>query len=86
MRSIDWQRRFIDRELLDATPWMPLEFEQTRALMGDDWLPYGVEPNRAMIQAFCDESHAQGLAARRLTADELFAEFLDLMQAPEHGA
>jgi 4,5-dihydroxyphthalate decarboxylase len=59
---------------LHATlPWLIAEVEETRALLGDDFWPYGVEPNRETLEALARYSHEQGLAARRVPIEELFA-------------
>ncbi|RBM23426.1 4,5-dihydroxyphthalate decarboxylase [Prauserella sp. PE36] len=55
-----------------ALPWLWAEVERTRAAMGEDWWPYGVEPNRAALETFLRYSHEQGLAPRRYEPDELF--------------
>jgi hypothetical protein len=44
----------------------------TRALMGEDFWPYGVESNRKVLDYFLDQHHAQGLSKRRVSVDELF--------------
>jgi 4,5-dihydroxyphthalate decarboxylase len=54
-------------------PWGGWEAERTRQIMGGDWWPYGIEKNRVTIDALCQYSFEQGLSARRMTADELFA-------------
>jgi 4,5-dihydroxyphthalate decarboxylase len=54
-------------------PWFAAELEATRALMGEDFWSYGVEPNRAELEAVCRYSQEQYLAERALTVDELFA-------------
>jgi 4,5-dihydroxyphthalate decarboxylase len=41
--------------------------------MGEDFWPYGIEPNRRTLDAMIRYSHDQGLAVRRLEVDELFA-------------
>lgn len=56
-----------------SLPWLIAEVEATRALMGDDYWPYGLEPNRATLEALVRYSHAQGLAARLVPVEELFA-------------
>lgn len=56
-----------------ALPWLMREVERTRELMGEDWWPYGVEQNRSTIEAVCQYSFEQGLSARRMTVEELFA-------------
>ncbi|GIE92005.1 4,5-dihydroxyphthalate decarboxylase [Actinoplanes regularis] len=54
-------------------PWLHEEVARTRALLGDDYWPYGLEPNRHVLRTFLDYAYAQGLAARRLEPEELFA-------------
>jgi 4,5-dihydroxyphthalate decarboxylase len=41
--------------------------------MGDDFWPYGLEANRATLETFVRYAHQQGIAARALPLDELFA-------------
>jgi 4,5-dihydroxyphthalate decarboxylase len=41
--------------------------------MGDDFWPYGVEANRATLEAVTRYSFEQGLTSRRLEIEELFA-------------
>jgi 4,5-dihydroxyphthalate decarboxylase len=54
-------------------PWMVAELEETRAVLGDDYWPYGLESNRRALDALVRYSFEQGLAARLLQVDELFA-------------
>jgi 4,5-dihydroxyphthalate decarboxylase len=54
-------------------PWVGEELKRTRALMGEDFWPYGIAANRATIDSLTRYSHAQGLSGRRLALDELFA-------------
>jgi len=54
-------------------PWLIAELDFTRALMGDDFWPYGAEQNRATLEALIRYSHSQGLAARIVPIEELFA-------------
>jgi hypothetical protein len=46
--------------------------------VGPDWQAHGVEPNRTMIQTFCDELAAQEVIERPVTVEELFGEFMRL--------
>ena len=55
-----------------SLPWVAQEIEETRALMGENFWPYGIEPNRKALEALFQYSHEQGLATRRLTIEELF--------------
>jgi 4,5-dihydroxyphthalate decarboxylase len=54
-------------------PWFVSDLDETRELMGDDYWPYGVEPNRKELETMCRYSHEQYLSERLLTVDELFA-------------
>jgi 4,5-dihydroxyphthalate decarboxylase len=53
-------------------PWSVNEAEETVDLMGADFWPYGIEPNRTTLTTFLRYSHEQGLARRLLTPEELF--------------
>lgn len=53
-------------------PWFGQEFEETRALMGENFWPYGLEANRKTLEALFQYSYEQGLAKKRLTVEELF--------------
>jgi 4,5-dihydroxyphthalate decarboxylase len=55
-----------------SLPWFGQELEETRDLMGDNFWPYGIEPNRKTLDTLFRYSHEQGLASRRLTIEELF--------------
>jgi 4,5-dihydroxyphthalate decarboxylase len=59
-----------------ATPWLEAELEDTAAVMGDDFHPYGLERNRAQIEMFTGEAFGLGLTSRRITTDEYFADYL----------
>jgi 4,5-dihydroxyphthalate decarboxylase len=54
-------------------PWLPGRVAEARALLGPDPWPYGVEANRVTLDAFTRYAHEQGVAARRMAPDELFA-------------
>ena len=58
--------------LRDSLPWFGQEFDETRALMGDNYYSYGIEPNRKTLEALFHYSHQQGLCSRELTIEELF--------------
>lgn len=59
-----------------ATPWLEAELEDTAAVMGDDFHPYGLERNRAQIEMFAGEAFRLGLTTRQVTIEEYFADFL----------
>ena len=47
-------------------PWASAEEEQTRALMGDDYWPYGFAANADVLETFTRYSFEQGLSKRKL--------------------
>ena len=54
-------------------PWLNAHVEEARREMGEDWWPYGVEKNRKTLDTFTRYHFEQGLSARKLDVDELFA-------------
>jgi 4,5-dihydroxyphthalate decarboxylase len=60
-----------------ASPWLDAELEETEALMGADFHPYGFVPNRRTIEVFNDEAFALGIVSRRVSPEEYFEEFLE---------
>lgn len=55
-----------------SLPWVAQEIEETRALLGDNFYPYGIEANRKALEALFQFSYEQGLAQRTLKIEELF--------------
>lgn len=53
-------------------PWLTKLISEDRALLGDDWWPYGMERNRAAIDAVLRYHHEQGLTKRRFTIEDVF--------------
>jgi 4,5-dihydroxyphthalate decarboxylase len=47
---------------------------RARDLVGGDPLPYGIEPNRAMIEELIDHAFAQRILTRRPAVESLFAD------------
>lgn len=59
-----------------APPQSPVHgqtFAQARVFFGGDPWPYGVEPNRRVLETFLDYACEQGLVQRRFQVEELFA-------------
>ncbi len=52
--------------------WCTAEAEKARALFGDDFFPYGIEPNRTTLEAFLLYAWEQGVAHRHLKPEDLF--------------
>lgn len=76
------------RILAESSPWVLADLEEQVALMGADFNPYsyGYRENRAMVAAFCEEQHAQGLIGEPLDPDVLFADFAQLAGETLRGA
>jgi 4,5-dihydroxyphthalate decarboxylase len=53
-------------------PWSPANAQRAEAIMGDDFWPYGIEPNRTTLEAVLAYAHEQGVCERLLSVDELF--------------
>ena len=60
-----------------ASPWLDAELEETEALMGADFHPYGFEANRTTVAIFNEEAHLAGIVGRRISVEDYFAEFLE---------
>lgn len=54
-------------------PWLTHHVEETRAIMGQDFWPYGFEPNMLTLDTFLRYHYEQGLSKRRLDPREIFA-------------
>ena len=53
--------------------WLAEHTQRWREVMGEDFWPYGLEANRATLEAFVQYGWEHGICKRRLKADELFA-------------
>jgi 4,5-dihydroxyphthalate decarboxylase len=53
-------------------PFVEEQLARARALLGEDYWPYGLAANRGTLEGFLRHHHAQGLSQRPLTPDELF--------------
>lgn len=67
------------REALYPLPWLNLDLEYARQVLGEEIYSYGVKHNLPTLEAATLYSHEQGLTGRRLKVSELFApETVDL--------
>jgi 4,5-dihydroxyphthalate decarboxylase len=55
-----------------SLPWIGLKIEETRELMGENFWPYGIEPNRKTLEPLFQYSYEQSLCGREITIEELF--------------
>jgi 4,5-dihydroxyphthalate decarboxylase len=60
-------------EGLSSLPWVNLDLEYARQILGKDVYPYGIEKNRPTLEAATLYSHEQGLTKKRFALDEMFA-------------
>ncbi len=58
--------------LYTSLPWQIAEVEATSALIGEDFWPYGLEPNRKALETLVRYSCEQGLAQRPVAIESLF--------------
>jgi 4,5-dihydroxyphthalate decarboxylase len=56
-----------------SLPWTAAEYEEARDLMGADYWPYGLEPNRHVLETLQGYLLEQGLIKERLDLKALFA-------------
>jgi 4,5-dihydroxyphthalate decarboxylase len=54
-------------------PWFAALRARNRALMGEDFWPYGIEANRRTLEACLRHHHEPGITRRLYTIEELFA-------------
>ncbi len=54
-------------------PWMVHHHNEAKALMGEDYWPYGLDANRHVIEKFAQYHYGQGLSVRPVAPEELFA-------------
>jgi 4,5-dihydroxyphthalate decarboxylase len=79
VEAFDAAKRLAEADLFETTahkimlPWLTAHAEETTALLGADFWPYGIERNRHTLQVFLRYAWKQGLLSRPLRPDELFA-------------
>ena len=60
-------------EGLASLPWVNLDMEYYRQVLGKDVSPYSIKQNAATLEAATLYSHEQGLTKRKFAVEELFA-------------
>lgn len=60
-------------EGLSALPWVNLDLEYARQILGADVYPYGVKKNLPTLEAAAQYSKEQGLSDKQFNVNELFA-------------
>jgi 4,5-dihydroxyphthalate decarboxylase len=60
-------------QLMVHLPWVVDHYRETRAIMGEDYWPYGFQENLLNLETFVRYHHEQHLSARKVAPEELFA-------------
>jgi 4,5-dihydroxyphthalate decarboxylase len=66
------------RQILSSTtsrlpiPWSYCAAVEAQKGFGEDWWPYGIEPNRRTLEAFLQYCSEQGITPRQVKIEELF--------------
>jgi 4,5-dihydroxyphthalate decarboxylase len=63
---------YVTAALKMMLPWLTAHVEDARALLGEDFWPYGFARNRQTLATFLRYHHEQGLSKRLLQPEELF--------------
>jgi 4,5-dihydroxyphthalate decarboxylase len=71
-QALGWRRMNEFGALAVMVPWLTRDIEEIDALMGPAFWPHGFRENYEILDAMCEYSSEQGIAARRLTPEELF--------------
>lgn len=66
------------RRFADTTPWLLTELAEMASIFGDDWQPYGLEPNLKMLTDFCQDQYAQKLVNTPVDPMTAFADYTRL--------
>lgn len=53
-------------------PWLTKLLVEEQNVLGKDWWPYGIEKNRAALDAVLRYHHEQGLTSRRYAIEDIF--------------
>lgn len=53
-------------------PFVEEQLRAARMLMGEDFWPYGLAPNRHVLERFLERHHTEGLSSRLVKPEELF--------------
>jgi 4,5-dihydroxyphthalate decarboxylase len=72
-KAVGKQRLTLPNAVYCSMPWLLLQLEELEATMGSDPFPYGLDENRPVLETFLQYAREQGLLARALTVDDLFA-------------
>lgn len=57
---------------MNMFPWFSRLIEEDRAVLGDDWWPYGITANRKALEAILRYHFEQGITERRFHIEDIF--------------
>jgi 4,5-dihydroxyphthalate decarboxylase len=63
----------VSNTLACTLPWLSWEREELGKIFGADWWPYGIEANRHVLEHLIRYMGEQGLLARPIKVEEVFA-------------
>ncbi|MDQ7800844.1 MAG: ABC transporter substrate-binding protein [Armatimonadota bacterium] len=72
-KDLAFRRMAHSPSLRYALPWLHADLEEARELFGPDPWPYGLEPNRTVLQTLVRYLREQGLLTGELVLEEAFA-------------
>jgi 4,5-dihydroxyphthalate decarboxylase len=72
-QAVAYEGLMVTAALKTMLPWQVAAVEETIAEMGPNWWSYGFAENRPVLETFLRYHHEQGLSARRLEPEDLFA-------------
>ena len=59
--------------LHSTLPWPVHAYDHARAVMGEDYWPYGAHENKHNLETLARYSFEQGLSVRQVPLEEMFA-------------
>lgn len=78
-------KRLYNTDALHATvPWLIDHVEEAREALGEDYWPYGFQPNRTAVETLTQFSYEQGLSPRKVEPEELFVD--ELLDTPTEAS
>lgn len=72
-QKMTYEDLHVTAALKHMLPWLIHHVEETEALMGKDFWPYGLDANMTALSTFLRYHYEQGLSKRLLTPREIFA-------------
>ncbi len=80
-KDIGLARLGVTGHLACSLPWLQRSLEEARELLGADFWPYGIEPNRKTLEAVFTYLHEQGLTRSIWKITDLFEPVNELRRA-----